>query len=274
MTSAAPPDPSTRKPDPAEPEDKYLTLSEHLGELRSVAAHERRRRGQPRGHLDPGATQLPVGEYMITAAKLGYASATGNVTVSIPGDEYPIGLSMSERLGLTIKVVDSSGTEMSGATVNIRGPSPGTNNVSGSPVVTPTSGEVSFNSLADGTYALTASKTGYTTAVGSVWYDGLNDVVVMQLVVPMATTGDVIFTTYVRHSSSGSYHLDNCRLRVTGPNGYSRNIESNNSGAYTISDLPTGSYSVVPRSGWSGNAVSFTIGGGQTSYVTVYATGG
>lgn len=222
---------------------------------------------------------LVVGEYVIEATKTGYGAASGNVSVTTPGEEYPLTLSMSQRVGLTIRVIDEAGAIVSGATVTVKGPSPATTNVSGSPATTPVNnGEVTFATLANGTYALTASKTGYTSASGSVTYNGTGGVVELRLTVPTSTTGSVTFASYVSDNSDDDHHVPHGyilhpgKFRIT-REGYSfDSFWTDANGSYTVTGLAPGTYRVQERmDNFGGNAVTFTISAGETSYVTVYA---
>jgi hypothetical protein len=225
---------------------------------------------------------LVVGEYVIDASMTGYGPATGNVSVTVPGSDYSLALSMSARVGLTIRVVDGAGAIVSGALVYVKGPS-STINVAGSPATTPSNnGEVSFTSLVNGTYALTASKTGYTSATGSVVYDGTQGVIELKLTVPTSTTGTAVFATYIKDRNTGDHEhphtahdsiLHTGSFRVTRSGYSSINFTSDVNGAYTLTGLAPGTWTVTENmNNTTGSPVSFVISVGETTLVNVYAT--
>lgn len=209
---------------------------------------------------------LLVGTYQVAARYTGRTTARGVVNVAAGGQTYDLPLSLAARSGLTVRVIDSSGVAVAGATVNVSGPSPSTAAVAGSPQLTASNGEISFGTLADGTYTLTATKTGMIdSAAMQVAYDGSSTTV------PVLTLGLYQYGTLEIHiyDKNGNAVKSRTRVSVWGPNGYSANIRSDaqSKDVIVITQLSPGQYSVQPDGGGQIRTVNVQVG--QTSIVNV-----
>jgi len=211
-------------------------------------------------------TNLLVGNYQVAARYTGRTTARDVVNVAAGGETYDLTLSLAPRVGLTVRVVDSSGVAVSGATVSVRGPSPSTANAPGSPATTASNGEISFGTLEDGVYTISASKNGMVDATPmQVTYDGSS------ITVPTLTLGLNQFGTLEIHIFDNHGHPVTSRTRVSvwGPNGYTANIRSSTDSkdVIIITELSPGQYSVQPNAG--GQIRTVNVQAGQTSIVNV-----
>ncbi|TDB39533.1 MAG: hypothetical protein D9V44_00750 [Actinobacteria bacterium] len=209
---------------------------------------------------------LLVGNYQVAARYTGRTTARGVVNVAAGGQTYDIALSLSPRVGLTVRVIDSSGVAVQGATVTVRGPTPSTANAPGSPAATASNGEVSFGTLEDGVYTITATKSGMVDAAPQqVTYDGSS------VTVPVLTLGLNQYGTLEIHifDKHGNPVTSRTRVSVWGPNGYTANIRSASTSrdVIVITQLSPGQYSVQPDAG--GQIRTVDVQAGQTSIVNV-----
>ncbi len=211
-------------------------------------------------------SNLLVGTYQVAARYTGSTTARGVVNVAAGGQTYSLALSLSPRIGLTVRVIDTSGVVVQGATVSVTGPSPSTANIAGSPQLTASNGEISFGVLADGTYTISATKSGMIDATPiQVVYDGSSTTV------PVLTLGLSQYGTLEIHifDRNGNPVTSRTRVSVWGPNGYSANLRSDNSSrdVIVITSLSPGQYSVQPNAG--GQIRTVNVQAGQTSIVNV-----
>jgi type II secretory pathway pseudopilin PulG len=181
--------------------------------------------------------------YTVDVTASGRAPAVGALGPMLSGGEYPLTLTMTPVVppgSARVRVRDGSGVLLSGASVSLRGPSPASTIVPGSPMVTASSGEALFADVLSGTYTATVSKTGYSTSVGSG-----------AVVQPWETVIDVVLQV---DASPGILHviIDSSsreRFVVTGPNNYNSGTLRTSGGGhdYTLNGLTPGQYTVTPR---------------------------
>jgi hypothetical protein len=107
-------------------------------------------------------TNVTAGTQNITAVKTGYLSRTLATNVT-SGGTATLNIPIATAGKITVKVVASNGTVVSGATVTIKGGSIATT-VTAS---TSTSGVFTTNWIPVGTYTVTVAKTGHTTQTKS-----------------------------------------------------------------------------------------------------------
>lgn len=237
------------------------------------AAVTLRRTSWPNVNATTGSTgqvtfdNLLVAAYTVTVSKAGYSAANVNAPVITGGQTVDLTVQLSPRLGLVIRTSDSSDVPVSGVTVEVRGPAPSTAHATGSPKTTATNGEASFSGLADGTYTVTVSKTGYTSETRLVSYNGSNAPVAFT--VSPITTGSLKIRTVDKWNAG----MKNEQIRVTGPNGYLLIVKTDSQGYYTINDLPPGSYTI--QSDWNGSTYrvtnNVTVSAGNETYKEVRA---
>lgn len=209
---------------------------------------------------------LIVGAYQVAARYTGRSSARGQVDVLSPGQDYSLSLSLAVRNGLTIRVIDSALAGVSGATVRVLGPQPGTNNATGSPGVTASNGEVSFGTLDDGTYTIIATKSGMNDSAPLVYvYDG-SSTTVQTLTLTRNEFGNLEINIFDDH---GNRVTSRTRVNATYPNGdvISYRSSSSSRSVILVSGIPTGQYSVIPEAG--GQARTVNVQPNQTSVVNV-----
>jgi hypothetical protein len=167
---------------------------------------------------------------------------------------------MPSRAGFLVRVVDSSGQALAGASVVVKGPAPSTANIAGSPAVTASNGEVSFGTPVDGTYTVTVSKSGYATSSVDFAYDGTVGLCEVEL--PTQSSGSMVIHTvdWSGRDQGRQYVI------VTGPN-YNQRLQTDWNGYLTLTGLTPGSYRVVSERSGRGYTVVVTAGG--TSYIDV-----
>lgn len=207
-----------------------------------------------------------VGTYQVAATYTGRSTASAQVVVAAGGQDYPLTLSLAPRNGLTVRV-ESAGAGISGATVSVLGPAPGTSNAAGSPAVTASNGEVSFGLLEDGTYTITASKSGWNDAVPIVvTYDG-SSTTIQVLTLTRDEFGNLVINIFKRN---GNRVTSRKWVNVTYPDGdvFSYKSSSSSPSVITLSNIPTGTYSVVSAAD-GGQARTVTVQPNQTSIVNV-----
>ncbi len=210
-------------------------------------------------------SNLIVDTYQVAARYTGRSTARAQVNVAQGGQEYPLSMSLSPRYGLTVRVEGSGGT-VSGATVRVYGPQPSTSNAPGSPQTTATNGEVSFGTLEDGVYTITATKNGWNDAAPLVFtYDG-SSTTVQVLTLTRDEFGNLEINIFDRN---GNRVTSRTRVTVTYPNGDTESYRSSSSSRSVIllTNIPTGQYSVRPNDG--GQARTVNVQPNQTSIVNV-----
>lgn len=217
-------------------------------------------------------SSVPPNSYTVTATYPNYTSASKSVTVAA-------GLAASAKLFLGTgsgqingTITDTSGTAVSGASVQLVGSS----SASGSDetITTGTNGVYNSGAIAAGTYQITASANGYnsttataTVAVGATATQNL--VLTPSSSPPPKTAGAGMIT--------GKVLKDDTTVTLTGAKvAYSGgSVLTNSSGAYSISNVPAGSV-VVTASATGYVAASSTVsvpsGGTATSTFNLIPT--
>lgn len=203
---------------------------------------------------------LVVGSYQLRAEAIGRAAAQTSVNIAEGGQSYEVSLTMPSRAGFLVRVIDSSGQALSGASVAVQGPAPSTAHTAGSPAVTASNGEVSFGTPADGTYTITVSKSGYATSSVSFTYDGTVGLCEVQL--STQSSGSMVIHTVDRRGRDEGREY----VVVTGPN-YNQRLRTDTNGYLTLTGLTPGSYRVVSES--SGRSYTVVVTAGGTSYIDV-----
>jgi hypothetical protein len=152
-------------------------------------------------------------------------------------------------------VVDASGHGISGATVTANGGYVTTNVT----FTTDASGSFASNWISTGTYALSASATGYVSASGSVTLtSGQMTDAKLTLGDTSATNGNL--TGKVTSAVDGRA-LANATVSAGG-----RTALTNASGVYSIAGLASGSYVVTASlAGWKSNSTSATVAANSTT---------
>lgn len=212
---------------------------------------------------------LLIADYTVTVEKSGYGQGSASANVSAGGQAVAVTVTMAPRNGLIVRAQDASGVAMPGVAVEVRGPSPATGNATGSPTTTASNGEASFNSLANGSYTITVSKTGFSPQTTTVAYDGSSVTPVTFTMTPILNGSLRVRTVGYTGSGKGSEYI-----RITGPNGYLLIARTDASGYYTVTGLAPGSYTV--QSDWDGFRYDRTysniiISAGMQTYIEVRA---
>lgn len=207
--------------------------------------------------------QLLYGDYTATVAKAGYASASLPFEVSTTAAAPVVEFRMSPSIagGIRIRVFDSNGTQVPGATV-VLATSTGTFVAQGT---TGTNGEITFVPPALGTYIATVSKSSYVNESNTVVIvEGSGEVVSSFHLAATQTKGDMHLLTKGKNNK-----LESLRVVVSGPGGYfASTLYSDSNGELWLRDLVPGSYAVQIYND-SGSAVTAIINAGQTADVSV-----
>jgi hypothetical protein len=205
---------------------------------------------------------IAIGNYTITASQSGYNNAqttatvtTGQTTAAPLLTLAPSGSPPPPPSGtgsISGKVTNaSSGAALSGATVS------GTLGTK----TTDTSGNYSFTNVANGTYTLTASKSGYLSRNFTVTVSGA----AVTQNMPIATSGKI--GGHVTSSSGAA--LAGVSVQIVGgvvPTNITKTTDS--SGNYSSSWIPVGSYKVTfSKTGLTSQTKSASVSAGATATV-------
>lgn len=207
---------------------------------------------------------LMVGQYSVSAALSGWSPASTVTMVSAPGEAVEVTLSLAEMQGLVVRVVDDNGVGMSGAEVSVRGPSPSTTQLPGSPMTTTSSGDASFGYPAVGTYMVTVSRSGYGTVIRTISYDG--SLPYYEVSLSPEEYGSLEIHTV--RSNGNNYGRE--WVIVVGED-FSQWVRTDSSGYATLTGLRTGSYTVTSYR--SGRSYEVQVLADETALVTVVAQG-
>jgi len=212
-------------------------------------------------------SNLVYGDYAATVSRTHYTGATlpftASPTVASPAVTFRMSPSIDH--GVRVRVQDSNGTQIAGATVVLTTQA----GVTLAQGATGSNGEISFSPLDVGTYSVAVAMAGYTgssqTAVVHEEHD--QDLVTFSLAA-VAVKGNMHILSYGTNKKLG-----NMTLIVSGPAGYYSNTLSTGSGTNAtgellLQNLVPGSYS-VQISGKTGSAVTAVVNAGQTTEVTV-----
>ncbi len=185
-------------------------------------------------------SNLVDGSYSVTPSLAGYTFSPSSQLVTIHGTNVT---DVSFTATARPQTYSISGTIIggSGATVTLSGASSAT-------VTTNSSGAFTFSGLADGTYAVTATKTGYTFAPASVpvTMNGANVTNVNFRATANVPTYSISGTIAPAAISSG------VRVTVSGTGTASTTVGRD--GSFNFTSLVNGIYTVTP----SGNSVAFS----------------
>jgi hypothetical protein len=229
-------------------------------------------------------TGLIPDNYGITVTATGRASAAGSIAAVTSGGTFTTTITMSAPVppgSLRVRVKNSTGTAITGATVSAVGPSPDTTPVAGSGAVTPSSGEVFFASVVGGTYTVNVTASGYNnyTDAAVVVVSGIEKIVdvTMVTVTPPSLLGTLMVQVWT-HDGAG--HPDTSR-KVTLKfwqsgswqsvnNGGSDHWHTNSAGQVTFADLAPGTYRLTV----DGSSQDVAVTGGATAYAVFQTSGG
>ena len=166
------------------------------------------------------------GSYTVTPGKTGYVFTPTSQAVTISGANKTANFSSAVQTFAITGTI--SGTGGSGATVRLTGSATATTTAKSSGVYT-------FNGLANGSYTVTPSRTGYimTPASQAVTISGANKTVNFTSAQTYAISGTI-------SGGGGSGAI----VRLTGS--ATATTTANSSGAYTFSGLANGPYTVTP----------------------------
>jgi len=202
---------------------------------------------------------LLYGEYSATVAKAGYTGATVpvSVTIGVSAPVVPASISQVFGVGIHVKVFDVNSTQLSGSTVTVRDAA----NVVVASSATAVNGEVSFTGLDVGVYGVTVDKPSYVSQSRSTTLHDAGDIdTLLFYLVPASTKGNIQITSRNDHGT-----LTSLRIVVKGPNNYNRNnLWTDVNGAYTLTDLVPGSYTVKCHDN-SASTVTVIVNGDQTA---------
>jgi hypothetical protein len=196
---------------------------------------------------------LANGTYTVTPSKSGFTFTPPSAAVTISGGNQTVNFTATSTQTWTIS--GNAGT--GGATVGLTGATNGT-------VMASATGAYSFTNLSNGTYTLTASKSGFTFTPGSttVTISGGNQTV------NFTASSAATFTI------SGMAGTGGAALSLSGPSAAS--VTASSTGAYNFPGLANGTYTVTPsKSGFTFNPPKATMtisGGSQTANFTAAAT--
>lgn len=176
-----------------------------------------------------GFIDLEAGTYTLTASKEGYTFAPESLEVTLPPNAVSqdfIGTLMTYSISGCVKDADENPIE--GVTISATG---------GYTAVTDAMGAYSITDLGPGIYTLTASKNGYS-------FEPISREVTLP---PDAIAQDFVGTYLISSISGRVTEADGTpiaavTLSITG--GYSTMTDF--SGEYSLSDLPPGSYTIIP----------------------------
>lgn len=210
-------------------------------------------------------TNLLVANYTVTVEAAGYGQGNADAIVSAGGQTIDVLVTMAPRHGLVVRAEDESGVVMAGVTVEVRGPEPVMDHATGSPTTTASNGLASFDSLANGSYTVTVSKTGFTSQTQTVTYDGSSETPITFTMTPILNG-----SLRVRTVDSSGDGMGNEPIRITGP-GYWLDAVTDPSGYYTATGLTPGSYTIHYNWSWwrYWDSTDIIVSAGMETYMEV-----
>ncbi|TME80751.1 MAG: hypothetical protein E6I43_13045, partial [Chloroflexi bacterium] len=190
---------------------------------------------------------LAPGTYTATATASGYASQSTSVTLTT-GSTTTQNFALAPNPGTITGTVTDAGTgaPIAGATVSYSGGSTSTDG----------SGAYTLANVAEGSYSVTASATGYASQSRTV------------TVGPGATATQNFALTRPNGAITGTVTSAATGSPISGATvSYSGgSTTTNGSGQYTLSNVATGTYNVTASAtGYSSASQSVTVGSGQTA---------
>ncbi len=214
---------------------------------------------------------LANGTYTVTPSLAGYSFTPTSITVTVNnGNAIGRNFTATPLSGGTYSisgtVTTSGGSALSGVTMVLTGASSGS-------ATTDANGNYTFIGLANGTYTVTPSLTGYTFSPTSatVTVSGGN-------VGGVNFTGTVT-TTGATYSISGNVSLSNGSplpgVAVTLSGAVSGSVSTNGTGNYSFTGLPNGTYTVTPsknRYTFSPTSITVTVDYGNATGLNFIGT--
>src|SRR5882724_7821034 len=181
------------------------------------------------------------GTYTVTPSRLGYTFTPGNRTAVVSGANVTAAdfTATAQTFGISGTISPAGGG--SGATVTLSGAASATTTAN-------SSGNYAFSGLANGTYAVTPSRTGYTFSP-SVQAATLNGANITGL--NFTATAQVGSTFSISGTISPAAGGAGATVLLSGAAGAT--TLTNSAGNYTFTGLASGSYSVTP------NNIGFTF---------------
>ncbi len=201
-------------------------------------------------------TGLANGSYTITASKSGFTFTPSSLSVTVSGANVIGENFTASAITYSISGTISTAANGSGATLTLSGASTATTTAN-------TSGSYSFTGLANGSYTITASKSGFTFSPSSlqVTVNGAN------VTGENFTASAVSPTTYsISGTISTAANGSGATVKLTGAT--SATTTANSSGAYSFTSLGNGSYTVTAsKSGFtfSPSSLAVTVSGANVT---------
>ena len=192
-------------------------------------------------------SNVPVGDYTVTAAKTGYANGSAAITIA-DGETATATVTLTRQFGnATITVNDGTNT-IEGASVTLNGQTNATN----------AEGQATFNNVPVGDYTVTAAKTGYTSnSVDISITDGATATATVSLT---RQTGNATITV-----DDGADPISGASVTLNG-----QTLTTNALGRVTFSNVPTGPYTVsATAANYDGNTADITVAYGETATAAI-----
>ncbi len=218
---------------------------------------------------DTRFTNLLRGTYSVRASAPGRADGTEPLVISSGGQTVEVTVRLADPAALSVRVRDDSGANaLEGATVTVRGPSPSTSNVAGSPATTPSSGESTFNLALSGTYSIAVTKSGYISQSRNVSVVAGTPITEQFNLTPV-TAGSLRIIVWDNRGD----RLDNEKVDIWNADRSFelQDVRTNGSGEILLTDLVAGTYYVRINRVYSGRPTySASVTGGTEAIVQIW----
>ena len=194
-------------------------------------------------------TGLPNGNYTVTPSLADYIFSPSGTVVIIDGmDRTDVNFTATASATSTYTISGTvNGAVISGVTITLAGTSSGS-------ALTDASGNYSFSGLANGSYTLTALKTGYTFSPTTISVTVNNANVTGQNFTATAITTP----TYTISGRVSGDVVSGVTITLTGTG--SNSVTTDAGGNYSFSSAANGSYTITPsRSGYTFSPASIGI---------------
>lgn len=213
---------------------------------------------------DTSFSNLIRGTYSVRVTAPGRAMGTEPLIITMGNQTVEVTVRLADPAALSVLVRNDAGVNgIAGATVTVKGPSPATTNVTGSPATSPSSGECTFNLVTSGTYSITVSKSGFVTQTRSIpIVAGTPRTEQFNLTPVMA--GSLKITVYDKEGHRDDYRdvrVYNATLT------FDMTIKTDSNGVVVFSDMPEGAYTVKVK---DATAKSTSVTAGTETLVTIY----
>lgn len=184
---------------------------------------------------------LANGTYAVTPSAAGYTFTPPSITATVNkgnviGQNFVATSLTNVTYSISGAVTTSGGSALAGVTMTLSGAASGT-------TTTDTSGNYSFTGLANGTYTVTPSLTGYTFSPTSITVTVNNGNVTGQNFTGTANT-TTTFSISGKVTTSGGSPIAGVTLTLSGTATGSTN--TGGSGTYTFTGLANGTYTITP----------------------------